>query len=104
MFSCTRFATGDRRRSGALCAPAKPNFDQEDFDNLIDATYFSRDNWAQPAVGGTSAALAPHAESAVIETLSSYFVRVLRSVTAQLCYGKDAAGRWTIAGFVGDAD
>ena len=83
--------------------------------------------------------LAPHSESAVIDTLGSYFVRVLRSVTAranadplrtawtrvaapsgkigyaapdtlmslsaaQLCYGKDVTGRWTIAGFVGGAD
>ncbi len=124
---------------GVVCSPAKPNFDQEDFDGLIDATHFSRDNWVYPRAAGVELRLAPHSESAVIDTLGSYFVRVLRSVTAranadplrtawtrvaapsgkigyaapdtlmslsaaQLCYGKDVTGRWTIAGFVGGAD
>jgi len=121
---------------GVLCAPAKPNFNQEDFDNLIDATHFPRDNWVYPRSAGVALQLAPHSDSAVLETLGSYFVRVLRSVTAranaaplrtswtrvaapsgkigfvapdtlrspaaaQLCYGKDLAGRWIITGFVG---
>lgn len=138
-FAAEPTASARASSPGVLCSPAKADFDQEDLDSLVDATHFSRDNWVYPRAAGVELRLAPRSESVVIEILGSYFVRVLRSVTAranaaplrtswtrvaapsgrigfvppdtllslsagQLCYGKDLTGRWTIAGFVGDAD
>jgi hypothetical protein len=82
-FAAEPTASARASTPGVVCSPAKADFDQEDLDGLIDATHFSRDNWFYLRGEGVELRLAPHAESAVIETLGSYFVRVLRSVTAR---------------------
>jgi hypothetical protein len=70
---------------GVLCAPGRPSFDQDDFDRLIDATRSSPAEWVYPrAAGAASLELraAPRPTASVIETLGSYFVRVIGFETA----------------------
>jgi hypothetical protein len=67
---------------GVLCAPGRPNFDQGDFDRLIDATRSSPTEWVYPRATSLELRAAPRLTSAVIETLGSYFIRVIRFETA----------------------
>ncbi len=67
---------------GVLCAPGRPIFDQGDFDRLIDATRSSPTEWVYPRASGVELRAAPRPTSAVIETLGSYFVRIIGFETA----------------------
>ena len=71
-----------RPRPACVCAPARPDFDSDDFDQTD-----RRD--AQQSVGmglsraanGLEVRAAPRTESAVVEKLGQYFVRVVRFET-----------------------
>lgn len=77
-FAAERTASPMPAAPGVLCAPGQPNFDQDDFDRLIDATRSSPTEWVYPRAPGLELRAAPRPTSAVIETLGSYFVRVIR--------------------------
>ncbi len=64
-----------------LCAPGRPDFDRNDFDNLIAATHFVAADWFYTRVAGVQLRAAPRPDGAVAETLGGYFVRLLRFVT-----------------------
>jgi hypothetical protein len=67
---------------GVLCAPGWPNFDQDDFDGLIEATRSSASDWVYPRAAGVELRAAPRQASPLIETLDLSLVRVLRFETA----------------------
>jgi hypothetical protein len=66
---------------GVLCAPGRPSFEQDDFDRLVDATHSSPTEWVYPHAAGVELRAAPRKESNLVETLGSYFVRIIRFET-----------------------
>jgi hypothetical protein len=66
---------------GVLCAPARPNFDSDDFDRLTDATHSNPSEWIFPRADGLEVRNAPRSESPLVEKLGQYFVRVVRFET-----------------------
>ena len=117
---------------GAICAPADPDFNGKDFDELIKATQTDATEWGYPVSAGIDVHAAPQANAAVIDKLGLVFVRVMpeptpvsaayvRIVTPsgktgyvsvdaivpigndQLCYVKDG-GAWKIGGYIGGGE
>jgi hypothetical protein len=66
---------------GVVCAPARPDFDSDDFDRLTDQTRSNPSEWVFPRANGLEIRAAPRTESAVVEKLGQYFVRVVRFET-----------------------
>lgn len=117
---------------GAICAPADPDFNGKDFDELIKATQTDPAEWGYSMSAGTEVHGTPQANAPVIDKLGLAFVRVMpeptpasaayvRIVTPsgktgyvsvdaiapigndQLCYVKDG-GAWKIGGFIGGGE
>jgi hypothetical protein len=66
---------------GVLCAPGRPLFEQDDFDRLVDATRSSPTEWVYPHTAGVELRAAPRPASSPVETLGTYFVRVIHFET-----------------------
>jgi hypothetical protein len=116
-------------RKDTVCAPADPNFNGDDFDNLVKDTDTDDEDWAVPVRPNLQMRAEAKPDSAVVETLGMNFLRVmpdedndtpmLRVVAPsgkvgfvpddavaplandQICYGKDGGGAWKIVGFIG---
>jgi hypothetical protein len=63
-------------RPGVICAPARPLFDEVDFDRVNTAA-ISPAGWIYPRATGAVMRAAPQPEAAVIERLGLHFVRLL---------------------------
>jgi len=81
-FAAEPTASPSSAAPGILCAPGRPGFDQNDFDALLDATRTTANDWVYPRVAGVVLHRRQSEESPPIETLGSYFVRLLRFQTA----------------------
>jgi hypothetical protein len=81
-FAAEPTATASAASPGVLCAPGRPEFDQNDFDTLLDATRSTANDWIYPRTVGVVLHLRQSEESPVIDKLGSYFVRFLRFQTA----------------------
>jgi hypothetical protein len=63
-------------RPGIVCAPAKPDFDEIEFDRLIEATRSEARDWATPRAAGAELRAAPRPNAPVIEKLGMHLLRV----------------------------
>jgi len=125
-------ASASPEHKGAICAPANPDFNGKDFEELIKTTQTDAAEWGYPVSAGIEVHAAPQASAPVIDKLSLAFVRVMpeptpasaayvRVVTPdgkagyvsvdaiapigndQLCYVKDG-GAWKIGGYIGGGE
>jgi hypothetical protein len=116
-------------RPGVVCAPAQPDFDPVDFDQLLATTGTQAADWKYLRDAAVPMRVAPRPVGRALETLGSYLVRVLANpdptnlswalVAApsgktgfipsslllplggdRLCFHKDVTGRWQIAGYI----
>lgn len=62
---------------GIFCAPAPPIFDAKAFETLVQQTETDPEDWGYAAHDGVEARAAAQPDSAVVEKLGLYFVRVL---------------------------
>jgi hypothetical protein len=119
-------------RKSAICAPAEPAYNAQEFDALIKATQTDASEWSYPVSAGIEVHATAQTASPVIDKLALAFVRVnagsapssanfLRVITPsgkagyvsadaiapigndQLCYVKDG-GAWKIGGYVGGGE
>ena len=117
---------------GAVCAPAEPAFNAQEFAGLLKATQTDISEWGYPVSAGIEVHATPQANAPVIEQLGLTFVRVspestrgsaayVRIVTPagkagfvsvdaiaptgndQLCYVKDGSA-WKIGGYIGGGE
>lgn len=63
-------------RPGVVCAPAKPDFDEIEFDRLIAATRSQARDWATARAAGAELRAAPRPNAPVIEKLAMHLLRV----------------------------
>jgi hypothetical protein len=119
-------------RSGVVCAPGEPAYNDAALQKLYDATGTHGLDWAYPRAASTPVRSAPQPNAAAIDTLKLHFVRTLDPDPAdnrwtpvvtpsgrtgfvapgalatlyieRLCYGKDSRGRWRIMGYIGGGD
>jgi hypothetical protein len=128
LFSFSDDPTASEHR-GAICAPADPSYNGQEFEALRKATQTDVWEWSYPVSVGIEVHAAPQAGAPVIDKLGLIFVRVssenapasanfVRIVTPsgkvgyvsadsiaptgndQICYVKDG-GAWKIGGYVG---
>jgi len=76
-FAAEPTATKNTMAPDVLCAPGRPTFDQDAFDRLLDATRSGAAEWAFARAEQTALREEPRMASPVVETLGTYFVRVL---------------------------
>jgi hypothetical protein len=118
-------------KPGVMCAPAGPTFNQQELDEVIKATQTDFGDWGFISAPNIEVRQSAAQNAPVIEKLGIHFVRVmpdmspnasqefLRIVTPsgkvgfvpgdavnpigseQICYMKDKAGAWKIAGIIG---
>jgi hypothetical protein len=126
-------ASAPPAHKSALCAPAEPAYNAQEFDALIKSTQTDASDWGYPVSPGIEVHAAAQTASPVIEKLGLAFVRVsagdaaapsanfVRVITPagkfgyvsadaiapigndQICYVKDA-GSWKIGGYVGGGE
>jgi hypothetical protein len=116
---------------GAICAPADPAYNAQEFDALTKATQTHLSEWSYPLSIGIEVHATAQAAAPVIDKLGLTFVRVspdaapsanfVRVITPagkagyvsadaiapigndQICYVKDA-GSWKIGGYIGGGE
>jgi hypothetical protein len=117
---------------GALCAPAEPAYNSQEFEALTKATQTDASEWGYPVSAGIEVHTTPSTTAPVIDRLALAFVRVnagnapssanfMRVITPagkagyisadaiapigndQICYVKDG-GAWKIGGYVGGGE
>ena len=64
-------------RPGILCAPGEPNYDGVAFDQAVDASRSTAQEWSFVRADKTAVRSAPKDNAAVIDTLGTILVRVL---------------------------
>lgn len=64
-------------RPGAVCAPARPDYDGVAYARLLDASYTSAIDWAYPRSDRIAVRAAPQPDAAILDTLGLHFVRLL---------------------------
>ena len=64
-------------RTGVVCAPADPTYDETAFDELVSATRTEAFEWAYPLAAGLEVRAAARRDAQVLERLDLHFVRVL---------------------------
>ena len=115
-------------RKDTICAPADPDFNQQEFEAMIKATGTDESDWAYPTQTGIEVHAGGQPNSPVTEKLGMHFVRVMQDQNAQgpmlkvvtpsgktgfvaadalnpigndqVCYSKEGGG-WKISGFLG---
>jgi hypothetical protein len=70
----------DRRNT--VCAPGEPQFNEQEFEQLLEATATSEDDWAFPTQPGLEMRASAQPNAAVIEKLGMHFIRVIEDDTA----------------------
>ncbi|HEY0223612.1 MAG TPA: hypothetical protein VGC38_03780 [Pseudolabrys sp.] len=125
-------ASASLAHKGALCAPADPAYNAQEFDTLLKATQTDVSDWGYPVSPGIEVHATAQASAAVIDKLGLAFVRVsadngapsanfVRVITPagkagyvsadaiapfgndQICYVKAGDG-WKIGGYVGGGE
>lgn len=120
-------------QKGAWCGPADPKFIDDELRDAIEKTQSDVADWAYTLRPDVEVRASADAASAVIEKLGLHFVRVIEApdrpkvavaeiatpsgktgfVPAnaiaplgndQLCFAKDTAGNWKIAGYIGSGE
>jgi hypothetical protein len=79
-------------RPGIICAPARPKFDEAEFNALVSRNGSDPVDWAYPRKATVAMHAAANASGGVIETLGPHFVRVLERAAKA---GEAARVRWT---------
>jgi hypothetical protein len=64
-------------RQNTICAPAEPQFNTQEFDQLTEATGTDDSDWAVPTRAGLDMRANPQPNAAVVEKLGMHFIRVL---------------------------
>jgi len=64
-------------KKDTVCAPAQPDFDDNDFGALLKATGTEDADWGYPEQAGIEMRASAQPNSAVVEKLGAHFVRVL---------------------------
>lgn len=64
-------------RQGVVCSPADPSFDDKALESLAKATQTDPGEWGYPVINGVEVHASTKADSAVIDKLGMYFVRVM---------------------------
>lgn len=64
-------------RSGVMCAPADPSFDEKELDSLAKTTQTDMGDWGYPAGPDIEVRAAARANAPVVEKLGQFFVRVI---------------------------
>jgi hypothetical protein len=64
-------------RTGVVCGPPNPSYDEGALDRLMESTKTDSHAWTYPRIPAMAARAAPRANGAIVETLGSNFVRVL---------------------------
>jgi hypothetical protein len=119
-------------RDGAVCAPANPAFDGQEFDELIKTTNTDVTEWGYPVSAGIEVHATAQATAPVIDKLGLHFVHIMPETASdrpsylrigtpagktgyvsidsiaplgndQICYVKDG-GAWKIGGYVGGGE
>jgi len=70
-------AMADPQRAGVFCAPAEPTFDEKAADDLANTTQTDASDWAFPLRDGIEVHATAKQDSAVVDKLGLYLVRVL---------------------------
>jgi hypothetical protein len=125
-------ASASPDHKSAICAPADPTFNVQEFDALLQATQTDLSEWGYPVSAAIEVHTAPQGNSPVVEKLGLAFVRVmpetspaslayLRVATPsgksgyvsidsiapigseQLCYVNEGGG-WKIGGYIGGGE
>jgi hypothetical protein len=73
----TAFQLSDK--SGVICGPADPNFDENAFQALLESTKTDISDWLYPIANGVEMRAAPRANAAVAEKVGLTFVRAMPS-------------------------
>jgi hypothetical protein len=66
-----------QERKGAICSPAEPNFNEQEFEALLKATDTQDGDWAYPFQPGLEMRAAAQPNAPVVEKLGMHFVRVM---------------------------
>jgi hypothetical protein len=106
-FAAAADATPLPSRPGVICAPTPPEFDDIEFERLLDATQTKSVNWKYPRTSGVVMRRAPRPNSAAIETLGLYLIHLLgyeasESDPARTAWARVAASSGKV-GFVAPA-
>jgi hypothetical protein len=64
-------------RQNTICAPAEPQFNEQEFEQLVEASGTSDEDWAVPTQAGLEMRAGPQPNAPVAEKLGMHFVRVL---------------------------
>jgi hypothetical protein len=84
-------AGADPQRRGIFCAPAEPTYDEKAADELADETQTDASDWGYPVRDGVEVRAAATSDSAVLDKLGLYLVRILAddaAATAVLTFVK----------------
>lgn len=81
-------------RPGVICTPSPPQFDEIEFDHVLDITQTKASDWNYPRAAGAPMRAAARPTAAVIETLGSHLVRRLENTSGNAA--NNPAGQiWT---------
>jgi hypothetical protein len=69
-------------RTNTICAPGEPQFNEQEFEQLAEATGAPDEDWAFPLQPGLEMRAGPQLSSPVVETLGMHFIRVLEDDSA----------------------
>ncbi len=64
-------------RQNTICSPGDPKFNEQEFEQLVEATGASDEDWAYPVQAGLEMRASPQPNAPVVETLGMHFIRVL---------------------------
>jgi hypothetical protein len=80
----TADATGSPfpERQNTICSPAEPEFNGQEFEQLVQATGASDEDWAVPIQPGLEMRAGPQPNAPVVEKLGMHFIRVLEDDNA----------------------
>ncbi len=70
------------QRTGVICAPAEPDFDAKELDDLAKATGTEESDWGYPIQPNLEVRAAPQPNAPVIEKLGLHFVWVVQDESA----------------------
>lgn len=84
-------AAPDQEKKGVVCAPATPNLNDKDFEDLTKQTQTDPSEWGYPNADGVEVRRAGQPNAPVIDKLGLYLVRVLADESSANAAG---GGEW----------
>ena len=76
-FAADASASPFPERQNTICAPGEPQFNEQEFEQLIEATSTTDDDWAVPIQAGLEMRASAQPNAPVVEKLGMHFVQVL---------------------------